>query len=303
MREVRRLQVRTRRRVEGLFAGDYHTAFKGRGIEFADVREYEPGDDVRTIDWNVTARAGRPFIKRFVEERELTVMLAVDLSASGDFSSGTGAAARTKRRICIETAALLAFAAASNNDRTGLCLFTDRVEFFLPPGKGRVHSLRLLRELLDFTPTSGGTDIANAAMHLGRMLRGRGIVFLISDFIGTDASGPRIQGLRSPLETSLRLLTRRHEVVAVQVSDPRESRLPDVGLAQVADPETGLLRWIDTSSRSFRERYEADAKARQTAVESTLASTKIDRIGLSTERPFVADLAKALRLREGRRRP
>ncbi|MEI7658104.1 MAG: DUF58 domain-containing protein [Phycisphaerae bacterium] len=301
MREVRRLQVRTRRRVEGLFAGDYHTAFKGRGIEFADVREYEPGDDVRAIDWNVTARAGRPFIKRFVEERELTVTLAVDLSASGDFASGTGATARSKRRIAIETAAILAFAAASNNDRTGLCLFTDEVEFFLPPAKGRVHSLRLLRELLDFSPRSRGTDVAGAAMHLGRMLRGRGIVFLISDFIGVDGPASPVARPRPSLETALRLLARRHEVIAVQVSDPRESRLPDVGLAQVIDPETGLLRWIDTSSRTFRQRFEADASARQIAVESSLAAAEIERINLSTDRPFVPELAKALRLREGRR--
>ncbi len=298
MREVKRLQVRTRRRVEGLFAGDYHTAFKGRGIEFADVREYEPGDDVRAIDWNVTARAGRPFIKRFIEERELTVTLAVDLSASGDFASGFGAASRPKRRISIETAALLAFAAASNNDRTGLCLFTDHIEFFLPPAKGRVHSLRLLRELLQFEPRSRGTDVANAAMHLGRMLRGRGVVFLISDFLGVQAPSTR----SAPLDTALRLLARRQEVIAIQVGDPRESLLPDVGLAQVADPETGAVRWIDTSSRRFRERYEANARHRQWRVESALAAAEIERIGLSTDRPFVPDLARALRLREGRRR-
>lgn len=303
MREVKRLQVRTRRRVEGLFAGDYHTAFKGRGIEFADVREYEPGDDVRTIDWNVTARAGRPFIKRFVEERELTVMLAVDLSASGDFASGTGPASRTKRRICIETAALLAFAAASNNDRTGLCLFTDDVEFFLPPAKGRVHSLRVLRELLNFTPRSQGTNLSNAAMHLGRMLRGRGIVFLISDFLGVDGIASARTDGPSSLETALRLLYRRQEVIAVRVDDPREGLLPDVGLAQVADPETGATRWIDTSSRAFRRAYESHAQARRRRVEAALRAAEIERISLSTDRPFVPDLANALRLREGRRRP
>ena len=176
MREVRRLQVRTRRRVEGLFAGEYHTAFKGRGIEFADVREYEPGDDVRAIDWNVTARTGRPFIKRFVEERELSVVLAVDLSGSGEFSSSTAPGARLKSRIAIEAAAALALSASSNHDRVGLCLFTSEVELFLAPNKGRANTLRLLRELLSFRPRARGTDIAGAVLRLGHVLKRRGTI-------------------------------------------------------------------------------------------------------------------------------
>jgi uncharacterized protein (DUF58 family) len=292
MREVKRLQVRTRRRVEGLFAGEYHTAFKGRGIEFADVREYEPGDDVRTIDWNVTARAGKPFIKRFIEERELTVMIAVDLSASGDFSSGQGAPAKLKSRVAIETAAVLALAAAGNHDRVGLCLFTDAVEFFLPPGKGRLHSMRLLRELLNFTPRSRGTNIAAAAMHLGHVCRQRGIVFLVSDFMAPNLDA---------METPLRLLSRRHEVIAVRISDPREESLPNVGLVEVVDPETGERSLLDTASSRVRASYAAAAATREASLASLLTRTEIDRVNLSTQRPFTADLMKYFRARERRR--
>src|SRR4051812_31677746 len=205
MREVRRLQVRTKRRVEGLFAGEYHSAFKGRGIEVADVRDYEPGDDVRSIDWNVTARVGRPFIKGFVEERELTVILAVDLSGSGAF----GTAGKAKSRIAVELAAVLALAAAQNNDRVGLLIFTERVELFLPPRKGRTHILRVMRELLNFEPRGRGTDVAGAVGHLARMLRKRALVFVVSDF------------LAPAFERELRLASRRHEVIAVSVADPR----------------------------------------------------------------------------------
>src|SRR4051812_26299740 len=214
MREVRRLQVRTRRRVEGLFAGEYHSAFKGRGIEFADVREYEPGDDVRSIDWNVTARTGRTFIKRFTEERELTVILAVDLSGSGTF----GSSGKSKSRTAVELAAVLALAAATNNDRVGLLIFTDQVELFLPPRKGRTHLLRLLRELLNFGPRSRGTDVAGAVDHLSRMLRKRALVFLVSDF------------LAPPFERELRLASKKHELIAVSIADPRETEMPKAGL-------------------------------------------------------------------------
>jgi uncharacterized protein (DUF58 family) len=279
--------------VEGLFAGEYHTAFKGRGIEFADVREYEPGDDVRAIDWNVTARAGRPFIKRFVEERELTVMLAVDLSASGTFSSNTAGDARLKNRIAIEAAAVLALSASINHDRVGLCLFTDEVELFLRPGKGRSHSLRMLRELLSFEPRGRGTDIAGAALHLGHVLKRRGTVFLISDFL--------CQAGVEPLERPLRLLARKHEVVALQIADPRERTLPNVGLVEVVDPETGSRRLIDSSSRRVREAYANAAAERDARLTAVLGRSKVDRVELSTVRPFARDLERYFRMKERRR--
>lgn len=291
MREVRRLQVRTKRRVEGLFAGEYHTAFKGRGIEFADVREYEPGDDVRTIDWNVTARTGKPFIKRFVEERELTVFLAVDLSASESFLSTQGP--RTKRRIAIETAAVLALSASSNHDRVGLCLFTEEIELYLPPGKGRGHSLRLLRELLSFEPRARGTNFDRVLLRLGHVLPRRGTLFLISDFLAPG--GPE------SFETSLRLLSRKQEVIAVQITDPREQVLPNVGLVEVVDPESGEHRLLDTASKRIRTEYQAAALRRESQLARLFGRTETDRVVLSTERPFVQDLVRYFQMRERRR--
>lgn len=291
MREVRRLQVRTKRRVEGLFAGEYHTAFKGRGIEFADVREYEPGDDVRTIDWNVTARTGKPFIKRFVEERELTVFLAVDLSASESFLSTDGP--RTKRRIAIETAAVLALSASANHDRVGLCIFTEDIELYVPPGKGRGNSLRLLRELLSFEPKARGTNIDRALLRLGHVLPRRGTLFLISDFLAPG--GP------SSFETSLRLLSRKQEVIAIQITDPRERELPNVGLVEVVDPETGEHRLLDTASRRVRTQYGAAAAQRDAELSKLFGRTETDRVVLSTARPFVQDLVRYFQMRERRR--
>lgn len=293
MREVRRLQVRTRRRVEGLFAGEYHTAFKGRGIEFADVREYEPGDDVRAIDWNVTARTGRPFIKRFVEERELSVVLAVDLSGSGEFSSSTAPGARLKSRIAIEAAAALALSASSNHDRVGLCLFTSEVELFLAPNKGRANTLRLLRELLSFRPRARGTDIAGAVLRLGHVLKRRGTIFLISDFLSPG-------GARR-FETPLRLLARKQEVIALHVTDPRERELPRVGLVEVLDAESGERRLLDTSSRRAREDYSRAARAREAELAALFSRAGIDRVELSTARPFIQDLVRYFQLRERRR--
>jgi len=291
MREVRRLQVRTKRRVEGLFAGEYHTAFKGRGIEFADVREYEPGDDVRTIDWNVTARTGKPFIKRFVEERELTVFLAVDLSASESFLSAEGP--RTKRRIAIETAAVLALSASANHDRVGLCIFTEDIELYLPPGKGRGNSLRLLRELLSFEPKAQGTNIDRVLLRLGHVLPRRGTLFLISDFLAPG--GPK------SFETSLRLLSRKQEVIALQITDPRERELPNVGLVEVFDPETGEQRLLDTASKWVRTQYGAAAARRDAELAKLFGRTETDRVLLSTERPFMQDLVRYFQMRERRR--
>lgn len=286
MREVRRLQVRTRRRVEGLFAGRYHSAFKGRGIEFSEVREYEAGDDVRAIDWNVTARTGRPFIKRFVEERELTVVLAVDVSASEAF----GSSGRPKRRLAAEASAVIALAAARNNDRVGLLLFSDRTELYVPPRKGRTHLLRLLRELLSFEPAGRGTDLSGAADFLGGVLTRRALVFVVSDFL---AAG---------WETRMRVLRRRHEVIALALSDPRERALPRAGLVEVVDPETGVRTVVDCASRASRRRFEDAWHRSQASLTATLDRARVGRIALSTDQPFVPALIAYFTARE-RRRP
>ncbi len=243
LRRVRRLEIRTRRLVDESLAGSYHSVFKGRGVEFAEVREYEPGDDIRTIDWNVSAKMGHPFVKKFTEERELTVMLVVDASASGRF----GTAASTKIETAAEIAALLAFSAIRNNDRVGLLLFTDRVERFVPPRKGREHGLRVLRELLAFETVGVGTDLRGALEVLRRVVTKRAVVFLISDF---QAAG---------YEKTLRVVNLKHDLVAIAISDPREGTLPSVGLLAVRDPETGRPAVIDSSHagvrRSFAERW------------------------------------------------
>jgi uncharacterized protein (DUF58 family) len=285
MKEVRRLQVRTRRRVEGLFSGEYHSAFKGRGMEFAEVREYEPGDDVRFIDWNVTARTGRTFVKRFVEERELQVVLAVDLSRSGAFTS----AGKLKSRLSVELAAVLAMSASLNNDRVGLLIFTDTIEVHVPARKGRMHILRVMRELLHFEPAGKGTDIAGALDHLGRVLTKRSIVFVVSDFVAPEYS------------RSLRALSQRHEVIGVSVMDPRERELPAVGIVEMADPETGERVVVDASSRRVRAAYAKGFDDVQAARRRALMLAKADSIEVRTDRPFVAELVKYFKMREARR--
>ena len=283
-REVRRLHVLTRRRVSDLLAGEYHSAFKGHGIEFAEVREYEPGDDVRSIDWNVTARTGKTFIKRFVEERQLTVVLAIDLSRSGAF----GTTSRTKRRLGIEAAAVLALAATQNQDRVGLMMFTDRVEKFVPPRKGGPHCQRLIRDLLSFRPEGEGTDLCPPIGHLSRMMHRRALVFLISDF-----EAP-------PFAKDLAVLSRRHDVVALSISDPTERRIPSLGLVDIVDPETGAMRTVDLG-RSGTRRYSGEAQRRRDAIAHDLAGAGVDVVPLSTDRPFVNDLAAYFRRKEGRR--
>lgn len=286
MREVRRLEIRARRRVSDLFAGEYHSAFKGQGIEFADVREYEPGDDVRTIDWNVTARAGKPFIKRFAEERQLSVMLVVDLSASGLFGSGE----KSKARLMAEMGAVLALAAARNNDRVGLMTFSDQVELFIPPRKGRNGLLRLMRELLDAEPRGGGRAFADALGALRGVLDRHSIVFVISDFLD-DLEAP-------DWELPLRLLARKHDVVALRVSDPRERDLPAMGLIEVEDPETGRRTLLETSGRSRRARRRKAAETHERRLRELLGRDRVDLVDISTDRSFVNDLARYFHQRE-----
>lgn len=290
MREVRRLEIRTRRRVNNLLSGEYHSAFRGRGIEFSEVREYEPGDDVRAIDWNVTARAGRPFIKRFTEERLLTVLLAIDASASGAFAS----AGRLKSLLAAEIGAVLALAAARNNDRAGLLLFTDRVERHVPPRRGRLHVLRVLRDLVGFEPQSRGTDLREPLGHVARVHRRRVILFLVSDFV-QPAEGPE------GFAPALRRTAQRHEVVAVRITDPLERAIPPAGLVDVTDPESGRRMLIDTSSRRVRRAYAARAEAHREAVAAACRGAGCDLVDVSTDRPFVHDLAAYFERRERRR--
>lgn len=275
IRRVRRIEIRTRRLVEESLAGSYHSLFKGRGMEFAEVREYVPGDDVRTIDWNVSARMGHPFVKKFTEERELTVVLVVDASGSGRF----GTAPSTKIQLAAEISALLTFSALRNNDRVGLLLFTDTVELFLPPRKGREHGLRVLREVLAFKPQGRGTDIGNALERLQRVVSKRAVVFLVSDFWD--------QGY----ERTLRAVGRKHDLVSISVEDPRENQLPPVGLIQATDPETGDVGLIDAGSRQVRARYAAAASEAREQTRQRMRRCGVDLLELSTgepyERPFV----------------
>ncbi len=292
MKEVRRLQIRSSRRVDALFAGEYQSAFRGQGIEFSDVREYAPGDDVRTIDWNVTARSGRTHIKRFVEERQLTVIIAIDLSASGAFAT----AGRLKSDIAIELGAVIALAATKNNDRVGLMLFSDHVETFIPPRKGRGHVLRIMRDMLDFKPAGHGTDIPGALKSMRTLLRRRALIFLVSDFLA-PISGD------TGFDRPLRRLAIRHEVIAVKLNDPRDREMPSVGVMRTIDPESGRQDWIDTSSRRIRRALADRAAAQDAALNTALRRAKVDRIDIATNRPFGPDLARYFELRErgGRR--
>jgi uncharacterized protein (DUF58 family) len=270
IRRVRRLEIRTRRLVEESLAGSYHSVFKGRGMEFSEVREYVVGDDVRSIDWNVSARWGHPFVKKFTEERELTVVLVVDASGSERFGTGPS----TKMQMSAEISALLAFSAIRNNDRVGLLLFTDQVELYLPPRKGREHGLRVLREVLAAKPKSRGTRIAPALEYLQRVVNKRAVVFLLSDF--------QDQGY----ERTLRVMAQKHDVVAIAVSDPREATLPPAGLVSVIDPESGELGVIDSGSAAVRRAYAEAARLGAEELRSAVRRSGVDLLELSTCKPY-----------------
>ncbi|MDX2114626.1 MAG: DUF58 domain-containing protein [Planctomycetota bacterium] len=299
MKKVRQLEIATRRSVSEVFAGEYSSAFRGRGMEFSEVREYQPGDDIRTIDWNVTARQNTPFVKRYVEERELTVMLAVDLSASGAFGSSD----RTKREAAAELSGVVAFAATRNNDKVGLVAFTDRVELHVPPAKGTRHVLRIMRELLEFTPRPrAGTDPESALDFLGRVLRRHAIIFLVSDFLLPDAAWDRAPG-RAGLETALRVMSRRHDVIAACMHDRRETALPPAGsgLIELQDAETGRRLLVDTSSRSVRRHFEEAARARRQRLAARLRRLGVDQLDVTVQEHYVHALIELFRKREKRR--
>ncbi|HKY33013.1 MAG TPA: DUF58 domain-containing protein [Candidatus Polarisedimenticolia bacterium] len=286
IRRIRRIEIRTRRLVNESMAGEYHSVFRGRGMEFSEVREYQVGDDIRTIDWNVTSRMGHPYVKKFVEERELTVALVVDSSASGDF----GSAGRMKGAMAAEVSALLAFSAIQNNDRVGLLQFTDRIEKYVPPKKGRTHVLRVIRELLFASPASRGTDIGQALDYAMRVFRRKAVMFLISDFL---ASG---------YEKALRRAARRHDLIAIAVTDPREESLPPVGLVEVEDAETGEAMVIDTLDERLRREYRTRALKRRDERRRLFRTLGIDAVELSTDRPYDVPLVRFFDARARRAR-
>jgi uncharacterized protein (DUF58 family) len=284
LKQVKHIELRTRGLVNSLFAGEYRSVFKGQGMEFAEVREYQPGDEVRSIDWNVTARMRRPFVKRYIEERELTVMLAVDLSGSERY----GTRRRFKSELASELAAVLAMSAVRNNDRVGILLFTERIEHVVPPRKGRRHALRLIRDLLAFEPQGRGTAIPLATDYLLKMLAHHTIIFLVSDF--------QSEGLERPLK----LLAQRHDLVAVTVEDPSEQELPDVGLARFVDPETGETVDVDTSDARVREHFVRTVTEQRESRRRLLRRLAIDEVPVRTDTGIVEPLLRFFRTRETR---
>ena len=280
-RKIRRLEIRTKGVVNNIFGGEYHSAFKGRGIEFAEVRPYQIGDDIRTIDWNVSARMGETYVKVFEEEREQTLMLLVDISASEDF----GSQYKMKRDMAAEVCAVIAFSAIQNGDKVGLLLFTDTVELFVPPKKGRRHVLRLIRDLFAHEPASRGTDVSNALRHTLHLLRQRSIALIISDFFDAGYEQP------------LRALAQRHDTVAVHLQDPREASLPDVGLVELTDAETGETVVVDTNSEAARAAYAEAAAARQRDIEQRMHQMQVGYIPMPTDAEFVDPLVRFFRQR------
>ncbi len=286
IRQIRRLQLRARRAVQDLLGGEYHSVFKGTGLSFEEVREYQPGDDVRSIDWNVTARMGQPFIKRYIEERERTLILLIDVSGS----QGFGTQRHTKRAVAAELAALLSFCAIHNNDRVGLVTFTDTVELFIPPGKGTRHALRLIREILFGQARGRRTSISAAVDFLQKVQHKRGIVFVMSDFLDEG------------YERTLRLAAKRHDLTLVRVADPREEELPALGLIQVEDSETGRQYLLDTSDRDVRARYAEQARQRREHVTRLARGASLDLIEVSTDGGHLDELVRFFERREKRLR-
>ncbi|MBQ4367121.1 MAG: DUF58 domain-containing protein [Muribaculaceae bacterium] len=275
LKKVRKIEIKTKGLSQDIFAGEYHSAFKGRGMTFSEVREYQYGDDVRDIDWNVTARYNRPYVKVYEEERELTVMLMVDVSGSKDF----GAVGQAKREMMAEIAATLAFSAIQNNDKVGVIFFSDKIEKFIPPKKGRKHILLVIRELLNFEPTSGGTDVNQALEYMTSALKKRCTTFLVSDFIDTH-----------DYYKSLSIANHKHDVIAIQVYDKREANMPNVGLLRVRDAERGTERWVDTSSRRVRQAYDKWWYERQQQMTETVQRCQVDLVSVATDEDYVKAL-------------
>ncbi len=281
LKKVRKIEIKTRGLTNHIFAGEYHSAFKGRGMAFSEVREYQYGDDIRNIDWNVTARFNHPFIKVFDEERELTVMLVIDVSGSRDF----GTSLRLKKTLIAELSAIIAFSAIQNNDKIGAILFTDHVEKFIPPKKGRQHILRLIRELIEFEPQSKTTNVAEGLRFLTNAIKKRSIAFVISDFISPD------------FEESLKIVNRKHDVVCLRIFDRRETELLSMGLVKVKDAETGTFTWIDTSDRLVRKKYSQWWEERQATLRELFAKSGIDNVMIRTDEDYVIPLINLFKQR------
>ncbi|HMP13082.1 MAG TPA: DUF58 domain-containing protein [Saprospiraceae bacterium] len=276
LKKVRKIEIKTKGLTKHIFSGEYHSAFKGRGMSFSEVRSYQYGDDVRNIDWNVTARTGEPFVKVFEEERELTVMLLVDMSRSAYF----GTVNQMKNELLIEISAVLAFSAINNNDKVGVIIFTDKIEKFIPPKKGRQHILRIIREMLDFSPAGTGTDIAAALQYFNNVIKKRSICFVLSDFMNKNYTD------------ALRIAKRRHDIIGIQMTDLAEAQLPNVGLMRAQDAETGAIQWVDTSSRRVREAYNQWFEENNQYFKTTFLRSGADAISIRTHEPYDVALHK-----------
>jgi uncharacterized protein (DUF58 family) len=274
LKKVRKIEIRSRGLTRQIFAGQYHSAFRGRGMAFSEVREYQFGDEIRSIDWNVTARFGHPYVKVFEEERELTVMILVDVSRSGDF----GTVAATKREVMTEIAAVLSYSVIVNNDKVGLMLFSDRVEKYIPPKKGRAHMLRIIREMLSFEPQSSGTSLSEPLRFLTNVLRKRCTAFILSDFMSP------------PFEEALRIASGKHDIVALKINDRREKEIPDVGFIRINDPETGKESWIDTSSSSVRNEYALRWRQHEEKVSTSFRNCGVDVAVVGTGEDYIKPL-------------
>ncbi|MCC6253085.1 MAG: DUF58 domain-containing protein [Bacteroidia bacterium] len=282
IKKVRKIEIKSRGLSNQIFSGEYHSKFKGQGMAFSEVREYQPGDDIRTIDWNVTARFNHPFVKIYEEEREMTVMLLVDISASGNF----GTKKQLKQDLLTEICAVLAFSAMQNNDKIGVIFFTDKVEKFIPPKKGRTHVLRIIRELIEFKPSQQGTDISVALRYFTNMIKKRCTAFLISDFIDNN------------FEDALKITSRKHDLVAIRLYDEKETEIPAVGLLNLKDAETGKSTWVDTSSKDFRAFYKAQQLKRQENLVNTFRKNNIDNTSIATHQNYVRPLIELFKRRE-----
>lgn len=281
LKKVRRIEIKTRGISQHIFAGDYHSTFKGKGMAFSEVREYQYGDDIRNIDWNVTARFNHPYVKVFEEERELTVILLIDVSGSREF----GSAELSKKNLITEVSAVLSFSAIQNNDKIGVILFSDKIEMFIPPQKGRQHILRIIRELIEFSPESKGTDISQALQYFTNVIKKRSVAFLISDFIDEN------------FNDSIKITSKKHDLIALRVSDKRESELPSIGLIQMDDAETGQKVWVDTSRKKVRELYHENYQKRQKEIDETLLRYGVDSVILDTQADYVKPLKSLFKKR------
>ncbi len=281
LKKVRKIEIKTRGLSNQLFSGEYHSAFKGKGMAFSEVREYQPGDDIRTIDWNVTARLNHPYVKVFEEERELTVMLIVDVSGSGNF----GTQVQFKRELITELCAVLSFSAIKNNDKIGILFFSDKIEKFIPPKKGKSHILRIIRDLIEFEPTNKGTNIAQALRFFTNVVKKKSICFLISDFMDTG------------FDDALKIANRKHDLIALKIYDKSENELPDVGILKMIDAETGVERWVDTSNQQARTAFKAAALKRQDQINNLMMRAGIDTTSIGTHESYVKPLMELFKRR------